>query len=217
VFFLVFGASAAGKTFALGELCERVTDLAMHDFDEIGVPPDADTAWRHRADEEWVRRALDYQAQGTDLLLTGQTPLGELLAAPSAPRLNAISACLIDCDDATRVKRLQARGAGVARPNGGRSGEQLAWAAWMRSHAADPTWETDVIHDRTTDGEMQWSRWSSWRADDPRWRVHVIDASALPVDSVAAALANWIEEERALLRSGVHPLTGAIVDDSWQR
>ena len=87
----------------------------------------------------------------------------------------------------------------------------------MRSHAADPTWETDVIHDRTTDGEMQWSRWSSWRADDPRWRVHVIDASALPVDSVAAALANWIEEERALLRSGVHPLTGAVVDDSWQR
>ena len=110
MFFLVFGASAAGKTFALGELRERVTDLAMHDFDEIGVPPDADTAWRHRADEEWVRRALDYQAQGTDLLLTGQTPLGELLAAPSAPRLNAISACLIDCDDATRVTRLQARG-----------------------------------------------------------------------------------------------------------
>ena len=217
MFFLVFGASAAGKTFALGELSERVTDLAMHDFDEIGVPPEADTAWRHRADEKWVRRGLDYQAEGTDLLLTGQTPLGELLAAPSAPKLNAISACLIDCDDATRVTRLQARGPEWFDRTASDLAEHLAWAAWMRSHAVDPTWETDVIHDRTTDGEMQWSRWSSWRANDPRWRVHVIDASALPVDEVAADLANWIGEERALVRSGVHPLTGAVVDDSWQR
>jgi hypothetical protein len=217
VFFLVFGASAAGKTFALGELCERVTDLALHDFDEIGVPPEVDIAWRHRADEEWVRRALDYQAEGTDLLLTGQTPLGELLAAPSAPKLNAISACLIDCDDATRVKRLQARGPEWFDRTASDLAEHLAWAGWMRSHAADPTWQTDVIHDRTTDREMQWSRWSSWRPNDPRWRVHVIDASALPVDKVAADLANWIEEERALVRSGVHPLTGAVVDDSWQR
>jgi hypothetical protein len=57
-----------------------------------------------------VRWGLVYQAEGTDLLLAGQTPLGELLAAPSAPRLEAISACLIDCDDETRVARLQSRG-----------------------------------------------------------------------------------------------------------
>jgi hypothetical protein len=103
--FLVFGSSASGKTVALEALRGRLFDLAIHDFDEIGVPPGAQTGWRHGANEEWLRRALDYQASGTDLLLAGQTPLGELLATPSAWKIEAISACLIDCDDATRVAR----------------------------------------------------------------------------------------------------------------
>jgi aromatic ring-cleaving dioxygenase len=42
----------------------------------------------------------------------------------------------------------------------------------------------------------------------PRWRVRAIDTSALPVERVAATLVEWIEEERALVRSGAHPLTG---------
>ena len=74
------------------------------------MPVGADTEWRHGANEKWVCRAVDYQAAGIDLLLAGQTPLGELLATPSAPQLEAISACLLDCDDETRVERLKARG-----------------------------------------------------------------------------------------------------------
>jgi hypothetical protein len=120
--FLLFGSSAAGKTFALNALRDRVEDLAIHDFDEIGVPPGADTAWRQQANEKWVRRALEYQAARIDLLLAGQTPFGELLAAPSATRLEAISACLIDCDDDTRVERLQARGPEVRAKWWGSSG-----------------------------------------------------------------------------------------------
>jgi hypothetical protein len=81
--FLLFGSSAAGKTFALDALRSRVADLAIHEFDEIGVPPGADTAWRHRADERWVRRALDYQGEGTDLLVAGRLRS----ASCSRPRL----------------------------------------------------------------------------------------------------------------------------------
>jgi hypothetical protein len=206
VLFLLFGSSAAGKTVALNGLQGRVDGLAVHDFDEIGVPPGADTAWRHRADEQWVRRALAYQAEGIDLLLAGQTPFGELLAAPSAPRLEAISACLIDCDDETRVARLRARGPEWFARTAGDLQDYLAWAAWMRGHAADPSRRRDVIWHERTAGEMQWSRWSGWRIGDPRWRVRVIDTSALPVEEVAGMLVEWIEEERELLRSGAHPL-----------
>jgi hypothetical protein len=198
VLFLVFGASGAGKTFALEALRKRVLDLAIHDFDEIGVPPGADTVWRHRADEEWVRRALDYQAAGTDLLLAGQTPFGELLATPSAPLLEAISACLIDCDDDTRVARLRARGPEWFAQTAGDLQDYLDWAEWMRRHASDPTWRTEVIREDATEGEMYWMRWSDWTADDPRWRVRVLDTSSLPVDQVASELGEWIEEERAL-------------------
>jgi hypothetical protein len=207
VLFLLFGSSAAGKTFVLENLRgRRIAHLAIHDFDEIGVPPGADTAWRHRANEQWVHRALEYQEEGTDLLLAGQTPFGELLAAPSAPRLDAISACLIDCDDETRVARLQARGPDWFAQTAADLQDHLSWAAWMRDHAADPSRRTGVIRHDATEDEMRWSRWSGWTAADPRWRVRMVDTTALPVEQVAATLVEWIEEERALVRSGAHPL-----------
>lgn len=211
--FLLFGSSAAGKTFVLDALRGRVAELVIHDFDEIGVPRGADIAWRQRANEQWVRRALEYQAEGTDLLLAGQSPFGELLAAPSASRLEAISACLVDCDDETRVARLRARGPGCFARTGGELQDYLNWARWMREHAADPSSRVEVIRQEATLGEMHWSRWSSWRAGDPRWRVRAIDTSALPVEKVAEELVEWIREERALFRAGAHPLAGSSAYD----
>jgi hypothetical protein len=204
--FLLFGSSGAGKTVTLHALRGRVANLAVHDFDEIEVPTGADTAWRHRANEDWLGRALDYQAEGTDLLLAGQVPFGELLAAPSATRLEAISACLLDCDDETRLARLEARGPEWLARTGGNIPDYLNWAEWMRSHAADPSWRPDVIQHEATMDEMRWSRWSRWRAGDPRWRVRVLDSSRLAVDEVARELVEWIDAERALFRSGAHPL-----------
>ncbi|HZT94066.1 MAG TPA: hypothetical protein VE985_06280 [Gaiellaceae bacterium] len=206
MFFLLFGSSGAGKTSVLGKLRGRVADLVLHDFDEIEVPAGADTAWRHRAEEQWVRRALDYEARGDDLLLAGQAPLGELLAAPSAPRLEAISACLLDCDDATRIERLHARGSQWLERAGAGLQDYLNWAAWMREHASDPSSRPEVIKHQATLNEMRWSRWEGWPIDDPRWRVHVIDTSALPVEGVADEVVEWINAETELFRSGAHPL-----------
>jgi hypothetical protein len=212
VLFLLFGSSAAGKTVVLSELRGRVADLAIHDFDEVGVPSGADTAWRHRAIEQWVCRALEYQAEGVDLLLAGQTPFGELLAAPSASRLDAISACLLDCDDATRTARLRERGPEWFTRTGGDLQDYLNWAAWMREYAADPSARAEVIKHEGIVDEMRWSRWSDWQANDPRWRVRVLDTSTLPIKGVADELVDWITEERELLRSGAHPLVGALTD-----
>jgi hypothetical protein len=205
VLFLVFGSSGSGKSFSLDVLRRRVSGLAIHDFDEIGVPSDADTAWRHRATERWVRRALEYEADGTDLLLAGQTPFGELLAAPSAPLLEAISACLVDCDDETRLVRLHERGPEWLARSAGDVDDYLNWAEWMRRHAIDPAWRTDVIR-LGGDEAMRWERWIGWCAGDPRWRVRVVDTSRRAVDWVADELAAWVDEERAHFREGTHPL-----------
>lgn len=214
--FLLFGSSAAGKTVALAELRGRIANLAIHDFDEIGIPPGADTAWRHRANEEWIGRAPDWQGEGYDVLLAGQTPFGELLATPSAKRLEAISACLLDCEDETRVARLRARGPDRRARTAGDFQHYLRWAAWMRGHGSDPSWRTDVIQHESTLGEMCWSRWSQWRAGDPRWRVRVIDTSSLGVEEVARELVEWIDEERELFRSGAHPLASPTAYDEGE-
>jgi hypothetical protein len=199
VLFLLFGSSASGKTVAIEALRGRIASLAAHDFDELGVPSGADTAWRHRANEAWVVRALEYQAAAIDVLLAGQTPFGELLATPSASNLDAISACLLDCDDETRVARLAARAAGDAR-------NYLSWAEWMRGHVADPGWRPDVMRHPDTDAEMRWDRCESWTAGDPRWRVVRLDTTQRSPSEVADALEAWIEGERALMRAGAHPL-----------
>jgi hypothetical protein len=169
--FLVFGSSCSGKSAALAALRGRLPGVAVHDFDEIGVPAEPDIAWRHRSNELWIRRALDYQAEGIDLLLAGQTPIGELLDAASAPLLDGVSACLLDCDDETRLARLRERPSALWSGSPERWPDLLGWAAWMREHAA----QTPV-------------------------RVRVIDTSQVPVEDVAAELASWVEEERSFLR-----------------
>jgi hypothetical protein len=208
VLFLVFGASGSGKSLALTELrSRRVPRLDVHDFDEIGVPADPSRRWRQEANEVWLRSAADRQADGTDVLLAGQTPLGELLATPSAHRLDGISACLLDCDDETRIERLQARGPTSRARSKVDVDASLSWAAWMRRHAQDPSWMTEVLISGDSLPEMRWDRWSGWRAGDPRWRVRVIDTSEMRVEEVASKLVDWIGEQRSLAGSDVVGMT----------
>jgi hypothetical protein len=204
--FLLFGSSGAGKTVTLAALRGRVPALAVHDHDEIGVPTGADTAWRQEANEEWVGRALAYQEEGVDLLLAAQTPLGELLAAPSAPRLNAISACLLDCDDDVRLARLRARGQAWADSAGVDLDVFNDWAVWLRHHAADPSWHPNALTWADPDRHQHWGRWDTWKAGDPRWQVRVIDTSHDSVAGVAENIVSWVEEERALYAKGDHEL-----------
>jgi len=178
---------------------DRVADLAVHDFDEIGVPPHATIEWRQRGNEIWLQRAIDYERNGMDLLLAGQTPIGEMLAAPSARLVEAISGCLLDCDDASRLDRMQTRGQAWLEHSAGTIQDYLNWAEWMRRHADDPQWMPEVI--RHGESEMHWERWSGWQAGDPRWRVHVVDTSGRTVEQTAGELTAWIESERAKYQS----------------
>lgn len=168
-------------------------NLVVHDFDEIGVPSSADVNWRQRSVEDWVRQALRYQAQGVDVLLTGQSPLGEILASPSAPQLNGIAACLLDVDDRERCQRLERRDPGAWD----RKAKQAltGWARWHRDHARDPQSRPEVITDSGWD-RMRWDRWATWTSADPRWHVTVIDTSGHSVARSAEALRGWVRAAR---------------------
>ena len=195
--FLLFGSSASGKTSVLNAVRGRYSDLAVHDFDEIGVPSGADTPWRHRANEAWVQRAPRYRHQGTDLLLGAQTPFGELLATPSATLLDGLTACLLDCDDDTRSARLARRGLEWFDRGGGDVQAYLNWATWMRHHANQPTWQIDVIRQPHTEAEMRWARWTDWQRGDQRWHVEIIDTSGSATSELADAVSRWIRLERS--------------------
>lgn len=191
---LITGASGVGKSSVrariAAELAPAVRCVELRDI--VPIPPLLDLAWRQRSTEEAVRLALELQGEGHHLLLAGDPVApGEVLAAPSADRLESVAACLLDCRPDVQRARLLARGDPQATLP-----DHVAFAAWMREHAADPGHMPEVL---TANGweEMRWDRWLEWERGDPRWRVETIDTSNREVDQVAVAALAWA---RASLR-----------------
>ena len=194
---VVSGASGSGKTTAFRAL-RPALGCRSAELDQIGVPPDADTAWRQRATEAWIGAAL--AAPGRDLVLFGQVAPGEVLAAPSAERLDATTLCLLHCDPLTRRRRLLARGLGSDD-----SANHLAFGEWMQRHARDPNYRPDVIRAGGW-GQMRWERWAGWSAGDPRWRFDVLDTRSITPEAMARRVLAWISTSFA--RRDELPLRG---------
>lgn len=188
--FSLTGASGAGKSTVLAHLTgvSWPEPVRCVEFDSIGVPHDADTAWRHGAVEHWVQQALDAEAAGEHMLLCGQVPMGELLAAPSTSLLEGIAVCLLHCSPRTRTGRLLSRGedpATIVHHN--RFGE------WLRAHTLDPTHAPDVIRVSSA-VPMAWDRWENWERGDARWVTEIIESDDLEPPVVADAVEEWVRQ-----------------------
>ncbi len=145
-------------------------------------------------------------AAAGDVLIAGQTPLGEWLAVPSATALDGIAVCLLDVDDRIRAERL-ARRPGAIAPDPDELGHLLAWASWHRSHAADPRFRQDVIRQGAWEA-MRWQRWQDWERGDRRWDVVTVDTSIATVEETVEELTGWIVERRGCHRAGTLALSG---------
>jgi hypothetical protein len=200
MFLLISGASGTGKSSARARIAPALEPevVCVELRDVVPIPPAPTLAWRQESTEAVVRRALELQAEGRHLLLSGDPVApGEVLAAPSAEGLDGIRASLLHADPTEQEARLRGRGESPDLLPA-----HLGFAAWMRGHAADPSHLPEVL---TTDGweEMRWERWTDRRADDPGWNVTEIDTSPLSLDQVAAAALAWA---RAALCGETAPL-----------
>lgn len=196
--FSLSGASGAGKSTVLAHL-DRVSwpePVRCVEFDSIGVPDGADTVWRHGAVEHWVQQAVRAEDAGEHMLLCGQVPMGELLAAPSAERLERIAVCMLHCSPDVRTDRLLARGedpASIVHHN--RFGE------WFHAHTLDPRHAPEVIRVETA-VPMRWDRWADWDQGDPRWAAEIIDTDELAPAEVADAMEEWVRRMLAVRSRG---------------
>jgi hypothetical protein len=198
MFFLVTGASGAGKSTVRRLIEQDFGDaLVSTEIATLGVTPQWDLAWRHKQVERLVGLALEAQRVGKPFLLCGDpVPMGEVYAAPSADRLDGIAVCLLDVSEQAQRERLVARGDDPALlPN------HVAFAEWMREHAADPTHRPDVIMDEGWE-EMCWDRWVGRPEARDSWRAHVIDTSSRRPTEVARLVAAWIRD--SLNRADTH-------------
>lgn len=125
------------------------------------------------------------------MLLCGQVPQGELLAAPSADLLEGIAVCMLHCAPGTRSERLLARGedpAAIVHHN--------RFADWFLGHTLDPTHMPDVIRVNSS-VPMAWERWADWGRGDPRWAAEVLVTDDLSPSEVASAVVEWVNRELA--------------------
>lgn len=181
------GASGVGKSTVLTELQRSGLgpDITCVEFDSIGVPEDADTAWRHSAIERWVRFSIDEQDAGRHVLLAGQVPPGELLAAPSADRLDGIAVHVLHCSPAMQERRLIGRG-----EPGDSLIHHLRFGTWFHRHAMDPTFQPEVIRVGSA-VPMAWERWENVGDDRARWPVSVTDTDGLAPAEVVERVRGW--------------------------
>jgi len=189
--YLLSGAAASGKKTVASHVTTRVTGLVAHHENEI---PATTGDGRMANMEQWIEKALALEPQGVDLLLLAQSPLGEVLASPRAPELAGIAACLLDCHDHERSRRIARR---EKDPNWTFGMDMLCWAAWHRMHAIDPQWEQRVLREASR-AHYHWERWTGWTREDPRWQVELIDTTAQEVSETVDAVAAWIQRARTL-------------------
>lgn len=95
-------------------------NIAVYDFDDIGVPEGADKKWRQQSTERWLQKLL---SEGKDACLVGQIVLGEVVSSPSAKEIEKINFCLLDVSDFERIRRLRKRNTHGADQN------MLNWSA----------------------------------------------------------------------------------------
>jgi len=185
---LVTGASGAGKSTVRravsGEISAAVECVELGDV--VDVPRFPDIAWRQRATEAAVARAVRLQSAGRHLLLSGDpVAAGEVLAAPSATELEGLAACLLDVGPDAQAARLQRRGDDPALLV-----HHQAFADWMRGHARDPGHMPHVLTTESWE-EMRWERWVGAEADREDWLMQVIDTSELTEEQVAFEVLSW--------------------------
>jgi hypothetical protein len=189
--YLLSGSAASGKKTISAVVSKQVATVMWHLESEL---PATTRQERMANMEHWIERAIDYEREGNDLLLTAQSPLGEVLASPRAIELDGIAACVLDCHDHERTRRYALRPFDPRWPMGM---DMLCWAAFHRMHAVDPQFEQRVLRDHTA-SKYQWDRWTTWQRDDTRWRVELIDNTTQTVSETAARVTAWVERTRAL-------------------
>ncbi|MBA2306832.1 AAA family ATPase [Candidatus Dependentiae bacterium] len=109
--FFITGTSGSGKTTLVTYLKARLpqTLFEIYDFDEKGVPPNADTAWRKETTDYWLMKAQKNNEQNKSTIICGVTVPSEIVSSVKKPAI-PIYFGLIKVDDETIKQRLTIRG-----------------------------------------------------------------------------------------------------------
>ena len=137
---VITGASGSGKTTLAEAFSIRHPEVAeVLYFDQIGVPEPAEMAakfgapgtWQKAMTFQWMARIAAMSDRGRGILFEGQMRFALLHVAIQAAGLSDHRLILVDCDETTRIERLEINRRQPELANA----DMMNWARFLRDEA----------------------------------------------------------------------------------
>jgi chloramphenicol 3-O-phosphotransferase len=137
---ILTGASGSGKTVIAEAITSRYAEsVDVYHFDEVGVPSREEMianygsteAWQLAKTHEWTMKIAANRPIKRHILFEGQMRCSFALEAAAAAGITEFMLILVDCDDATRTRRLtlERRQPDLVNPT------MMSWAQYLRNEA----------------------------------------------------------------------------------
>lgn len=116
-FVIMTGASGSGKTAIAKAIEETYSSITVLRFDTIGVPSaevmatfgcdhQPGGAWQRAMTFQWLERIVPLLSEGKSVLFEGQMRIAFIREALTASGIENARVLCVECDDATRLRRL---------------------------------------------------------------------------------------------------------------
>lgn len=171
--YFVVGVNGVGKSTIIPLLQDRLSPaaFAVHDFDERGVPDDADGAWRASETMHWASVGRDNLGRGISTVVCGFVKAKEIDQAVRALGITP-SVCLLDADGPTIQTRIASRYTTPSRLEE----LQRTTGKTLDKFVQDNVWVSDKFREEaTTNG------------------YYILDTSGLGPEQVADKLVAWLK------------------------
>ncbi len=137
---ILTGASGSGKTTLAKAVAIRRPDIEVFFFNSTGVPSldemiseyGSGEAWQCAKTLDWMTKVAPLNAGGSSVVLEGQMRISFIEEALVSAHIRSARIVLVDCDDRTRERRLNAERAQPDLSNH----TMMDWARFLRDEAA---------------------------------------------------------------------------------
>ncbi len=106
--YFITGSSGAGKSTLVKELRSLLfKGFAVHDFDELGVPLDADNIWRIETAKKWIDIAKENKIKNISTIIVGLTHPDEISEIAKKEQIE-VKYCMLEVEYEELKRRLMA-------------------------------------------------------------------------------------------------------------
>lgn len=172
--FYITGVNGIGKTTLISQLTKKLNTetFDIHDFDERGVPDNADKTWRHSETLHWTQVGKENLSKNIKTIICGFMKFPEILDALEKEEVQG-EICLLDANEQIITERIIGRyrnnPEGVADLN-------RAVGKTPEKFASDNVWVSSQFRDQAKEAGY-----------------FIVDTSNLSPEEVGNKIADWIE------------------------